>query len=72
MTISFNDDKSSQRVADLRQQEEEDLAQLLAQRYEIQYVDLSGVTINTDALKLVPQEVAQKAKVAIFDMTGKK
>jgi type IV pilus assembly protein PilB len=72
MTISFDDNKSNQRVADLRQQEEEDLATLLAERYQIPYIDLSGITINTDALKLVPQEVAQKSKLAIFDMVGKK
>lgn len=72
MTISFDDNKSNQRVADLRQQEEEDLAELLAQRYEVAYVDLSGISINTDALKIVPQEVAQKAKLAVFDMVGKK
>lgn len=72
MTISFDDNKSNQRVADLRQREEEDLAELLAQRYEVAYVDLSGISINTDALKIVPQEVAQKAKLAIFDMVGKK
>ncbi|MEN9921423.1 MAG: type pilus assembly ATPase PilB, type pilus assembly protein PilB [Candidatus Parcubacteria bacterium] len=72
MTISFDDNKSDQRVADLRQKEEEDLAQLLAERYGLQYVDLSGITINTDALKLVSEETAQKAKLAIFDMVGKK
>lgn len=72
MTISFDDNKSNQRVADLRQKEEEDLAELLAQRYEVSYVDLSGITINTDALKIIPQDVAEKAKLAIFDMVGKK
>jgi type IV pilus assembly protein PilB len=72
MTISFDDSKSNQRVADLRQKEEEDLAEMLAQRYSIPYVDLSGITINTDGLKLVPQDIAQKSKIAVFDMTGKK
>ncbi len=72
MTISFDDNKSNQRVADLRQKEEEDLAGLLAERYGIPYIDLAGITINTDALKLVPQETSQKAKLAIFDETGKK
>ncbi len=72
MTITFDDNKSNQRVADMRQQEEEDLAQLLASKYEIPYVDLSGIAIDTDALKLVPQDIAQKSKLAIFDMTGKK
>ncbi len=72
MSISFDETKSSQRVADLRQQEEEDLAQLLSERYEMPYIDLSGVTIDTDALKLVPQDIAEKAKLAIFDSVGKK
>ncbi len=72
MTITFDDNKSNQRVADMRQQEEEDLAQLLASKYDIQYIDLSGITINTDALKLVPQDTARMSKLAIFDMTGKK
>lgn len=72
MTISFDDSKSNQRVSDLRQKEEEDLAEMLAERYGIPYVDLSGMTINTDGLKLVPQDIAQKSKVAVFDMVGKK
>lgn len=72
MTISFDDSKSNQRIADLRQQEEEDLAKLLADRYDLPYVDLSGVSIDTDALKLIPQDIAQKAKIAVFDSVGKK
>lgn len=72
MTITFDDNKSNQRVAELRQQEEEDLAQILGEKYGIPYIDLSGVTINTDALKLVPQELAQKTKLAVFDEAGKK
>jgi len=72
MTITFDDNKNNQRVADLRQQEEEDLAQLLSEKYNIPYIDLSGITINTDALKIVNPEVAEKSKLAIFDMVGKK
>lgn len=72
MTITFDDSKSNQRVADLRQQEEEDLAELLASKYNIPYVDLSGMTIDTDALKLVPQDIAETSKLAVFDMVGKK
>lgn len=72
MTITFDDSKSNQRVADLRQQEEEDLANLLAGKYDIPYIDLSGITINTDALKIIPQDIAEKSKLAIFDVVGKK
>lgn len=72
MTITFDDNKNNQRIADLRQQEEEDLAQLLASKYDLPYIDLSGITIDTDALKLVPQDIARNSKLAIFDMVGKK
>ncbi len=72
MTITFDDSKSNQRVSDLRQKEEEDLAEMLAGKYGIPYVDLSGMTINTDGLKLIPQDIARNSKIAIFDMTGKK
>jgi type IV pilus assembly protein PilB len=72
MTITFDDNKSAGRLADLRQQEEEDLAELISNKYSLPYIDLSGITINTDGLKLIPQDIAQKGKIAVFDMTGKK
>ncbi len=72
MTLTFDDSKSNQRLADLRQREEEDLAQMLAHKYNVPYVDLSGIPIDTDGLKLIPQDVAQRAKIAVFDMNGKK
>lgn len=72
MTISFDDNKSNQRLSDLRQREEEDLAELIAQKYGLPYADLSGIAINTDGLKLIPKDLAEKAKIAVFDMNGKK
>jgi len=72
MTISFDDDKSNQRLASLRQREEEDLAELIGQKYSLPYIDLSAFTIDTDGLKLVNEELSKKAKIAVFDMTGKK
>lgn len=72
MTLTFDDSKSSQHLADLRQQEEEDLAELISHKYSIPYIDLSGTSINTDGLKLIPQDIAQKSKLAVFDMTGRR
>jgi len=34
--------------------------------------DLSSLTINTNALKLIPENEARKNKIAIFDITNKK
>lgn len=64
--------KTDARLDDLKLQEEEELAQLLADRYGFQYVDLTGVSINTDALRLVPEERARIANVAPFKRIDKK
>lgn len=60
------------KVQTLRRQEEEELAQILSQRHGIRYADLSGVRINTNALRIIPEENARKAKIAAFDMLNKK
>ncbi len=59
------------RVAELRRREEEDLAKILSKKYQIPYADLSRITIDTDGLKILPEDEARKAKIAIFDLIGK-
>lgn len=59
------------RVAELRRREEEDLAKILSKKYGIPYADLSRITIDTDGLRILPEEEARKAKMAIFDLIGK-
>src|SRR3989344_5267758 len=71
MTVQFNDEKEEKQVDVLRKKEEEDLARILSERYEVNYGDLSGVTINTDALRLLPEERARATKTAPFKMVGK-
>ncbi len=56
----------------MREREAEDLALILAGKYGIPYLDLSRVTIDLDALRLVPEDKAREAKVAVFQKTGKK
>lgn len=62
---------TDEQIADLREQEAEELAQVLATRYKIPYIDLSRTLINTDALRLLKEEDARKASVAIFKISGK-
>lgn len=66
-----HNDVTDEQVEDLREQEAEELAQVLANRYGIPYIDLSRTLINTDALRLISEELARKSKVAIFKVTGK-
>jgi len=72
MTIIFDEEKQDKKLADLRKREEENLAKILAQRYGLEYIDLGPVPINTDALKIVPEDVARSSQIAVFNMVGKK
>ncbi len=70
--ISFDEEKQDKRIADLHAKEEEDLAQIVAAKFGIPYIDLSTIAINTDALRIIPQEEAEQSSVASFRATGKK
>ena len=72
MTLKFDDEKQEQRLKELRIKEEDDLAQILASKYGLQYVDLSNTSIQTEALRLIPEDEAKKAKIAAFDLLNKK
>lgn len=71
MTIIFDEEKQNQRIGSLLEVEEEELAQTLSSRYGISYIDLSGETINTDALRLIPEDRARATQVAVFNMNNK-
>lgn len=68
----FDETKQEQRVSELREQEEEQLAQILSQKYGLQYTDLSMVPIDTDGLLLVPEDKARGARLAVFTKTDKR
>ncbi len=70
--IQFDDSEREKKLAELHEQEEEQLAQILSRKYGVEYVDLTRVSIDTDALRLIPEDVAKKAYIAAFRKTGKK
>jgi len=67
----FADKKTERKIKLLREREEEDLAKLLSKKYGVEYGDLSRVSIDTDALKLIPEGVAKENKVAVFSKLEK-
>jgi type II secretory ATPase GspE/PulE/Tfp pilus assembly ATPase PilB-like protein len=71
MTIRFDEDKQVSQIETLRKKEEEELARILSRKYGIEYIDLSGITINTDALRLIPEERARTTGTAPFKLVGK-
>lgn len=62
----FDDSKINQKLATLEQSAEENGARMLAPKYNLQYTNLRGITIDTDALGLVPEAAAREAGVAVF------
>lgn len=64
-------DDSKARVELLHKQEEEELARILSEKYGVTYADLSLLSINTDALRLLPEAEAREAEAAVFARIGK-
>lgn len=70
--ITFNDDAQQKQIDILRKEEEEELLQMLSKRYELPYVDLSSIAVETEALRLIPDEEARASGAAAFKSVGKK
>ena len=68
----FNEHKQEERLEELRKREEEQLAEMLAGKYGVEYVDLTKKSIDTDALRLIPEKEAREAEVAAFHKLNKK
>ena len=70
--VKFTPAKHMRRIGKLRDSSEEMLVEVYAKKAGVKYIDLSMNPINTDALKLVPEERAKKAYIAAFELIGKK
>jgi type IV pilus assembly protein PilB len=65
MTV-FNEKKQDERLKELRAKEEEQLAEILSHKYGIDYADLTSKSIDTDALRLIPEQEARATETAAF------
>jgi type IV pilus assembly protein PilB len=70
--IQFDEDKQKQKIDHLLRKEEEELVQVLSDKYNLHYVDLSSVAVNTDALRYIDEKDAREAKAAAFAIVNKK
>lgn len=70
--VTFGDAEQEKRIEFLKKREEEELAQVLSRKYGVEYVDLSLVAINTDALRILPEARAKETEAVVFGMVGKK
>jgi type II secretory ATPase GspE/PulE/Tfp pilus assembly ATPase PilB-like protein len=71
MSGQFNEKKQEERLNELHKREEEELAEMLAEKYGVEYTDLTSKSINTDALRLVPEAQARSAEIAPFRKANK-
>lgn len=69
--VVFDEEKQKKRIAEIRHKEEEALVQGLAQKAGVTYIDLSGIGIDTDALRLIPEGEARQQEIAAFKVIGK-
>lgn len=72
MTTQFDEKKQEERLDELRKKEEEQLAQMLAGKYGVGYVDLTSKSIDSDALRLIPEKEARETETAAFHKVNKK
>lgn len=70
--MAFDEEKQRDKIEKLQQREEEDLTRLLAQKYKTPYLNLSRISIDLDALKLIPEAEARESGIAIIQAIGKK
>jgi len=68
----FKDTEEAKRIDFLRKREEEELAQTLSKKYGVEYVDLTLVAVNVDALRIVPEAEARATEAAAFGRVGKR
>ncbi len=67
----FDETEQSKRIQEIHNQEEEGFVEHVAQKFSLPYIDLSGVTIDTDALTILKEPEAREAQIAPFKMIGR-
>jgi type IV pilus assembly protein PilB len=69
--VTFDEDRQNKRLEDLRKQEEENLTQLMADKYGVPYIDLTTAPIDIDALRAIPEAETREAQIAVFNEVDK-
>lgn len=69
--VQFDNKEQSKRISEIRNKEEESFVERVAQKFKLPYIDLSGVSVETDALSVIEESRARHARLAPFRITGK-
>ncbi|MCA9361590.1 type II/IV secretion system protein [Candidatus Kaiserbacteria bacterium] len=68
----FDDTFSPEKMDEMRSKEEESLIRSLSLRYGYQFVNLTTVTINPEAIHSIPEDVARTGFIIAFEKNNKK
>ncbi len=69
---TYVDEKEREKnIREIRAHEEEEFVKRFAKKFNLNYIDLTGAVIDTDALVLVDEARARVAQLAPFRMKGK-
>lgn len=68
---TFDETQSNKDLKEIRIKEEEQAVEHNAGILGIPYIDLTGVGIEADALKLLPESESRSKEIALFKVTGK-
>ena len=71
MDLPFDTEGTESKLAEVREREEEDVANILSEKYGIPYADLSLTQIDSDALRLIPEAQARLAEAIAFAKISK-
>jgi len=71
MELKFDSDAADAKLASVREREEEDVAQILSEKYGLEYADLSIKDIDSESLRAVPKEKAEEAEAVPFGRNAK-
>src|SRR3989344_3491618 len=67
----FDDEKQKEKLDALRRKEEEEATQYLSSKYGIPYLNLQIAPIDVEALKIIPEDEAKNAWLAVFGIRDK-
>lgn len=66
----IDDVQQSKKIDEIRNKEEESFVERVAERFKLPYINLSGVSIETDALAVISEKEARETLIAPFKITG--
>jgi len=67
MDQPFDTKKEDAHLVEMHEKEEEDVVQILSEKYGLPYADLDLKEIDADALRVIPEALAREAEAAAFE-----